>query len=111
MAGQELTAAQTAAAPTVQGLPSNHTLILIDHNSVTLNYVHWISTDPTVPYQGPAPPPGSAPIHNYVFYVVPITSIPSLTGRIASKLPNKNYEITRFTVRPPLNTSRQAPVV
>ncbi len=80
VAGQLLTQQQTAAAPklTFSSLDPSKTyaLLLHDPDAVQPSYIHSLITDihagnekgtTAVPYQGPAPPPGSAPVHRYIF--------------------------------------------
>ena len=61
--GQMLTKEQTATEPTVQ-IPPGHYVVMYDPDAVKPDYIHWISG--VLPYQGPAPPPGTG-IHHYKF--------------------------------------------
>jgi phosphatidylethanolamine-binding protein (PEBP) family uncharacterized protein len=90
VAGQQLTQQQTADAPTLtfSSLDPNqsYALLMHDPDAVKPSYIHWLITDitanetgtavitaaneertATLPYQGPSPPPDSAPVHRYLF--------------------------------------------
>lgn len=117
VAGQQLTQQQTAAAPklTFSSLDPSQTyaLLLHDPDAVQPSYIHWLITDiragneagtTAVPYQGPKPPPGSAPVHRYIFtlFVQPLSfAAPTeRSGFDASILPFA-VATQQFTVKSP----------
>jgi phosphatidylethanolamine-binding protein (PEBP) family uncharacterized protein len=80
VAGQQLTQQQTEDAPalTFSSLDptKSYALLMHDPDAVKPSYIHWLITDITsanekrtavIAYQGPSPPPGSAPVHRYIF--------------------------------------------
>jgi phosphatidylethanolamine-binding protein (PEBP) family uncharacterized protein len=117
IAGQLLTQQQTAAAPklTFSSLDPSQTyaLLLHDPDAVQPSYIHWLITDiqvgnekgtTAVPYQGPMPPPGSAPVHRYIFtlFVQPPSFVAPTerSGFDASVLPPPVIT-QQFTVKSP----------
>jgi phosphatidylethanolamine-binding protein (PEBP) family uncharacterized protein len=117
VAGQQLTQQQTEDAPTltVSSLDptKSYALLMHDPDAVKPSYIHWLITSitaankkgaPVIPYQGPSPPPGSAPVHRYIFtlfvqppnFVVPTQR----AGFNASTLPPP-VATQQFTVKSP----------
>jgi len=81
--GKEIAKTATKAAPTVS-IPPGHFLIMWDRNAMAGTYLHWIQdvAGAIVPYEGPAPPPGTG-THNYVFRLIKGTPKDVPTARAA----------------------------